>query len=319
MVTQALQIFKPKIDLVFQQFGGLDFIKYFLEEEQILDIANFNGPTFTVTPFEFKPQDSDTQLPYYLFDLSTIGYRKNTTYNVLNSRWELLFTGVCPETEVRGERGFYWGTAPAERALIRASSHASQYYLNFRTPDGPVLAQFLVANTLGLEYTERFLSNLESEVAVEQASNYNEVFIYFPKDLPPTGGVRIYSLSSPYESVRSYTDLINNPLTIQTDHPAGAKSVFIKPKAHTWLCIQALDPANPNPIPLKIDEITGLDSWRHKIIESQNNSVLFINAGPAASSAPISRISGALGTPIRTNFLRNDRLRINCFTAYPSG
>lgn len=312
MTTTALSIFKPKIDRVFQRFGGLDFVKYLLPEEQILDITNFNGYTFTASPFEFIPFGKTEPLPYYLFDMKTIGYQKNTIYSVLDNEWRLVYQGKCTEREYENEKSFYWGVAPQEKILIQSAKHGDRFYISFNSSRGPVLAQFLVCQTMGLEYNERFLTSLESQVAVEKVNENSEVFIYFPNDLE--GTIRIYSLSSQFTSVNSLQDMLDNTNVLVSNYTPDNISAFLKPKENTWLCIQQIYP-DGRIFPIRIESVEGLDSWRGNIItDNQNNQIIFINAGPANRVAPMNRLLGGLGKPIKTNFLSTEKLKINIFT-----
>lgn len=312
MTTTALNIFKPKIDRVFQRFGGLDFVKYLLPEEQILDITNFNGYTFTASPFEFIPFGKKEPLPYYLFDMKTIGYQKNTTYSVLDNEWRLVYQGECTESEYENERSFYWGVTPQEKFLVQSAKHGDRFFVSFNSPRGPILAQLLVCQTMGLEYNERFLTSLESQVAVEKVNESSEVFIYFPRNME--GTIRVYSVSSPFTAVASLQDIVENSESLVANYTADDIAAFLKPNENTWLCMQQILP-DGRALPIGIQSVQGLDSWQHKVIvDNRGNQIMFINAGPANRVAPMSRLLGGLGKPIKTNFLSTEKLKVNVFT-----
>jgi hypothetical protein len=313
MTTSALAVFKPKIDRVFQHFGGLDLVKYLLPEEQILDIANFNGYSFTASPFEFIPfgGGDEEPLPYYLFDMGVLGYQKNVIYNVLDNDWRLVYRGKCTERTYKDEKAFYWGATQKERLLAQNSKHGDRYFISFNSPTGPVLAQLLICQSMGLEFNDRFLTSLESQVAVEKATDINEVFIYFPKDMQ--GTIRVYSLSSPFGAVTSLQDMLDNKNLLTADYIADDRAAFLRPDENTWLCLEQIL-ADGRKRPVGIQKIEGLDSWQHKIItDPAGNQIMFINAGTANRVAPMSRMLGGLGKPIRTNFLSSTKLKVNIF------
>lgn len=307
--ANALLGFRSQIDAVFNIFGGLEQIQYFLPEEQIIDIALFNGPSFCTTPYQFEYTPGQF-LPYYLFSLELLGYQEGIPYSVFDASWRHIYTDKAGSINYKNERRYFWGLNPKEQELVQNSYHGQRYFIQFQTSTNLVLAQMLVCQTFKLELINSFITDLELNIKTKQTYSFNEVYLNFPQPQPYP--VRIWTLESPFDSVSSVKSLKENKNTVITDYPVGSVAGFANPNSSLWILAEYLINNSAN-IPLNLDQITGIDSWQTKTLYDPlaGTTILFINAGPVNRSAPMNRLIGGLGTPIKSNFLSSNRVKVN--------
>lgn len=297
-------------DHLLHPLGGYAGVYPLWTDEQIADACFFNGPTWFTSPYRYRVDDGTT-IPYYLFDLTDIGYQPNSKYSVYDADFNFLYSEVATPVTYEGAARYYWGNSDNSRALLAGAAHASRWLLSFNTPDGPVLSQFFVNKSF-----DRSLITPTQPIPTE-SNTLNEVFLHFPnnRSLP----IRVFSAATSFESISSLVELQSLPGVVSADYDTNQLSTYLQPKSSIWVSAALVD--GDSLIPLQFVDIQGLDSWQRRVTtDGEGYQLLFVNAGPTTRSAPMSRVIGGLGTPIATNFLNRDKLLIHAFVgAEPFG
>jgi hypothetical protein len=270
-------------DTIYWPLGGYSGASTVVSESEMADAILFNGPTWYASSLYTENG------PYYLFDLTGLGYEPGQLYRVFNHKFQLEYSA---RAEVNGDNSeVFWGYLPEEQELVDKAPHGSRWFFLFDNPTGPQLSQFIIDRTADPNFTDEYIRSVIRKNAINQAYNaLNEVFV---KSALP---FNLYTRVAPLESISTSSQVINHRDCIAME---GIERVtYFQPKHDTWLI--ATDPAGA---PLDILDVDGIDNWNARVYTDDDGyKLLFIEARPRTTNVPISRMLGGLGTPIAANF-----------------
>ena len=271
------------VDALYWPLGGYSSVSNVISESEMADAVTFNGPTWYASSLY------TTNGPYYLFDLTTLGYQSGQLYSIHDSKFRFVYSSKVYKQE--DSAAIYFGYLDKEKEFLESTTHGSRYFFLFDSPTGPQLTQILIDHTTDPLFTQEYLRDIIRKNAISQARNFlNEAFARYP------GKFNFHTLVANIDIIYTAEDVINHPDTITLDNIN--KITYFQPKHDTWIVATTVDNT-----PLHISDVDGLDNWQSRVITDENGfELLFINARSNTYNTPINRMINGLGTPLVTNF-----------------
>lgn len=160
-----------RIDNLGAVFGGYAELSQILPIADLRKIASFPGNIFVTSAASLISPDEDLDD----INLLDIGYIANTPYSIFNSNLRFLYTSSTPN---------WLGLNEQDKQLAYAASHASYYYIYYKTLQGYNTALIWLRTRLNKEDSRLLIKSIESNARVLQQSQarqlLSELFIYSP-------------------------------------------------------------------------------------------------------------------------------------------
>jgi hypothetical protein len=246
-------LLRERANFIFSPFGGILEAEKLMSSNKIIDISLFNGYTIVITPVftNIRALDGAFDLGYNDdfditqgldftpeegYDLTEVGYTRNTPYFLLDENFNFIYTDTVKKTKYLGEEGYFFGFTEKEKRFIYDAPNASLFYLSFTTHLGPHLVQLLInKNKYKPEY-ELILEEWRKKEREYSAEDYryNEIFLKFPD---PKYEYTVHVLLAPLKSGYTERDIALEAKVYNLKYQ-GDNTLYLNIKDPVWMSIR---------------------------------------------------------------------------------